>query len=61
MDDVQAILGRCRETYATCASYRDTGLVRTVMTAPIEHTSVIHFRTAFVRPDRFRFEFEQHD
>ncbi|MCX6930594.1 MAG: hypothetical protein NT154_46420 [Verrucomicrobia bacterium] len=41
-------------TYPTCKSYRDSGAVTNVFSP--QHTDVKPFRTAFVRPDQFRFE-----
>ena len=55
----QELLAHMAEVYAGCRSYRDAGTVKMVpgtnMPVPIEEQI---FRTAFVRPDRFRFEFE---
>jgi pimeloyl-ACP methyl ester carboxylesterase len=46
------------QVYRTCGTYRDTGVVRTVYVEKLgERTDEKPFRTAFVRPDRFRFEF----
>jgi hypothetical protein len=54
-----AILSRMRTAYATCRTYRDSGIVRnTIFQDEGFHQS--HewtFATAFVRPDRFRFEY----
>jgi len=52
------IISRMEETYRTCRSYSDTGLVKTVFIS--EHGNRIEkkpFTTAFVRSDRFRFEY----
>ena len=54
------IISRMREAYATSTSYSDSGLVkevyiRTSGTRTIEKP----FTTAFIRPDRFRFEFTE--
>jgi outer membrane lipoprotein-sorting protein len=43
-------------TYATCKSYRDSGVVTNFFNP--EHIDVKPFRTAFVRPDQFRFEYD---
>ena len=53
------ILGRIREAYAECESYQDEGDVTTVffLEDGERSTHVRPFTTAFVRPDRFRFEF----
>jgi hypothetical protein len=52
------VLARMVDTYRTCKSYRDTGVVRTLY---IEETGrrieERPFKTAFVRPASFRFEF----
>ena len=58
------VLARMAKTYATCSSYLDSGLVSTKFISPEEEwTTEKPFRTVFVRPDRFRFEFwtEIHD
>src|ERR1035441_6763211 len=52
----QQILDKMATTYATCKSYRDSGAV-TNFFSPL-HIDVKPFRTAFVRPDRFRFEYD---
>lgn len=54
----EEILSRVDETYATCRSYLDQGLVKTVFAK--EGGGFVNeypFTTAFVRPDRFRYEF----
>lgn len=54
------LLARVAERYATARSYRDTGENTTNFSSPEPlawHTSIRPFSTAFVRPDRFRFEF----
>jgi outer membrane lipoprotein-sorting protein len=57
-DDLTAheILERMATTYATCKSYHDSGVVTNFFNA--DHTDVKPFRTAFVRPDQFRFEYD---
>lgn len=52
------ILKRMATTYAAAATYRDSGVVRTEFVRN-EGTRFTErpFMTAFVRPDRFRFEF----
>ena len=56
----QQIVDRMCTTYAECERYRDTGAV--VLTfIPKDrdgHTDTRPFATAFVRPDRFRYQFE---
>ncbi len=52
------ILAKVDETYATCRSYVDTGMVKTVFTGnSVGFVDEKPFKTAFVRPDRFRYEF----
>ena len=57
------ILARFRNAYATCRSYQDTGVVTTVFLhdepIPRRRTTKRPFSTAFVRPDRFRFEWAE--
>ena len=61
----QQILERMATSYATCKSYRDAGVVTNDFglragagaTYP-RHIDVKPFRTAFVRPERFRFEYD---
>ena len=56
--DARSILARMAEVYAECESYRDSGVVTTVFIEERERRTVKKpFTTAFVRPDRFRFEF----
>jgi hypothetical protein len=53
------ILLAMKRAYASCRSYRDTGLVKTTSVTD-EHSSFgseLPFATAFVRPGRFRFQF----
>lgn len=54
------ILDRMEKTYSSCKSYRDSGVVKTVyITAKEKRTEERPFTTAFVRPDRFRFEYRR--
>lgn len=54
------ILGRVAEVYSQCRSYRDSGLVTTVFFSNWGKRTVEKpFKTAFVRPDRFRFEYSE--
>jgi outer membrane lipoprotein-sorting protein len=56
----QDVLDRMAKAYANCKSYRDSGIVRTVFfEATGIHTRERRFATAFVRTDRFRFEYEE--
>lgn len=54
------VLGRMAKTYVDCKSYRDSGVVKSVLIIPVIgiQTTEKPFATAFVRPDRFRFEFK---
>jgi len=52
------VIARVVAAYRTCATYRDTGVVRTVFFEETgQRTQERPFKTAFVRPDSFRFEF----
>jgi outer membrane lipoprotein-sorting protein len=54
------VLDRMAKTYAQCKSYRDSGMVKTVFVlADGNRTMEKPFTTAFVRPDRFRFEYSE--
>ncbi len=54
----EAILMGMAEVYATCSSYSDTGLVKTTFfTEQGTNTDEKPFKTAYIRPSRFRFEF----
>src|SRR5262249_45207002 len=56
----QDVLDRMAKAYAGCKSYRDTGVVKTVFVEATGNRTVEKpFRTAFVRPDRFRFEYTE--
>lgn len=59
----EQILKRMAETYATCKSYRDSGVVKRVIfegnTSDNPTIAEKHFTTVFVRPDRFRFEYRE--
>jgi hypothetical protein len=58
----EEILQRLRATYASARSYADRGVVTTTFHYP-SRDRVTHrpFETAFVRPDRFRFELRDDD
>lgn len=52
------ILVRVSEIYENCKSYRDTGVVTTIFNnSGGKRTVEKPFNTAFVRPNRFRFEY----
>jgi hypothetical protein len=52
------VLARVNEVYAACQSYRDTGVARvTTISSGMSRQDSQPFATAFVRPDRFRFDF----
>ena len=50
------ILDRMKETYANCKTYQDTGSVTSTFPAGQEIKKP--FWTAFIRPDQFRYEFQ---
>lgn len=60
----QQILDKMATTYATCKSYRDSGVVtndfgpHNATDRYPRHIDIKPFRTAFVRPDQFRFEYD---
>jgi len=62
-DDLTAkdIISRMYEVYATSSSYSDSGVVTTVFvsTDSRKRTEVKPFTTAFIRPDRYRYEFRE--
>jgi len=48
------------KAYASCKSYRDTGMVKTLFILPDgNRITEKPFTTAFVRPSRFRFEYKE--
>jgi hypothetical protein len=54
------ILDRMANVYARCRSYRDAGVVQTMFVQANGNRTVKRpFKTAFVRPDRFRFEYTE--
>lgn len=53
----EQILARVAAVYASCRSYSDSGVVKTRYPGLLGHTTEKPFRTVFVRPDRFRFQF----
>jgi hypothetical protein len=56
----QGILARSALTYAHCTSYQDTGAVTiTYLESLGKRVEERPFKTAFVRPDRFRFEYRE--
>lgn len=56
----QAVLVRMAKAYADCKSYRDTGVVKTeFVSASGRMMEEKPFKTALVRPDRFRFEYTE--
>ena len=59
-DDLTAheILSRMKKVYENAQTYRDKGLVKMVIRFPERVRTVKKpFSTAFIRPGRFRFEF----
>jgi len=59
--DAAQILRRMGEVYAQCKTYRDSGMVETVYIDEDGKRREVKqpFKTAFVRPDRFRFEYTE--
>jgi hypothetical protein len=56
----ETILLRMAKAYRTCRSYRDTGEVRTTLLVQDGRAGNDRpFRTAFVRPERLRFQFTE--
>ncbi len=55
----EQVLAALAEMYASCVTYRDRGKVTTTWFRKGEpnRTTAKPFETAFIRPDRFRFEF----
>jgi hypothetical protein len=53
----EQILARVAAAYVSCRSYSDSGVVKDRYPGLLGHTTEKPFRTAFVRPDRFRFQF----
>ena len=54
------ILSRMKDTYANAKTYQDKGLVKVVIRFPERnHTIKKPFSTAFVRPDRLRYEYKE--
>ena len=54
------ILDRMVKVYASCKSYQDSGMVRTLFSLPDGNRTVEKpFSTAFVRSGRFRFEYKE--
>jgi len=58
MDDPTAILRRVNETYSQCRSYSDSGFA--VLDDVQQNKERIEFRTLFVRPDYFCFEWQDY-
>lgn len=54
------VLDRLAKAHAGCKSYHDSGVVKTVFVRATGNRTVEKpFATAFVRPDRFRFEYKE--
>ncbi len=61
-EQARAILDGAAATYAACDTYRDEGLVTTTfIDEDGERVVEKPFKTAFVRTDRFRFEYSERD
>ena len=60
---VRQVLNRMATAYKECKSYCDSGVVKTEFFTKKEgrsHGEEKPFKTAFIRPDRFRFEYSAH-
>lgn len=59
----QDVLDRMAKAYAGCNSYHDSGVVTTVFVQVTGNRTVEEkpFTTAFVRPDRLRFEYKENE
>ena len=56
----EEILSRMKKVYANARTYQDKGLVKVVIRFPEKtHTVKKPFTTAFIRPDRFRYEYKE--
>ncbi len=56
---VRKILDQMSSVYANCQSYQDSGVVNTrIIKESGNHSSERPFTTAYVRPERFRYEFK---
>ena len=54
------ILDRMAKAYADCKTYRDSGVVKTLFVQDTgNRTDEKPFKTSFVRPDQFRFEYKE--
>ena len=53
------VLARAMKKYANVTTYRDAGVVRIVYIERGRRTEERPFKTAFVRPDKFRFEYTE--
>jgi outer membrane lipoprotein-sorting protein len=54
------LLDRMSKAYADCKTYRDSGVVTTLFVQDTGNRTVEKpFKTAFVRPDQFRFEYKE--
>ena len=61
-ESAQEILAAMAQTYASCKSYQDEGrVIKTFFETDGTRTVEIKFKTAFVRPDRFRFQYTDQD
>jgi hypothetical protein len=60
--NAEQVVGQLMEVYGTCRTYRDSGQVLTCFLGrqgQLPRTDVKPFTTAFVRPNRFRFEYRK--
>lgn len=62
MTTVEQVNTALTHAYIECDTYRDSGIVTNTITPDgrrTPHTTMQRFCTAFIRPDRFRFEFRE--
>ncbi|MBI3817088.1 MAG: hypothetical protein HY286_00230 [Planctomycetes bacterium] len=55
----RAVMTRLIDVYTECKSYRDDGSARMTVHSQPEFVDLVHFKTAFVRPDRLSFTFKK--
>ncbi len=52
------IIARMESTYANSRTYGDSGVVKIIFSRSVNQTTEKPFTTAFIRPDRLRYEFK---
>jgi len=53
------IIERMKNTYANSKTYSDSGVVEVIFIGDVNQTVEKPFTTAFIRPNRFRYEFKE--